>query len=215
MGVGVRLLSAWPSSRPDVVKKMTLHKTMKTMLSVTSVLAVLALAVLPARATTYTDATNDNYGTAEVDISSVVVTNDTNNLIFTINLNTTAISQWPKYLIGIQVGGGVGGQTLINTTYGTGTTAAGNPWGTDVGISTGENYFIGVYLNAGSGGGASLYEYSSATGWSQIDTGSFFVGGTGTNSVGFTLPLSDLGLSAGDSFSFDVLVILQRSSRSL
>ena len=174
------------------------------MLSVTSVLAVLALAVLPARATTYTDATNDNYGTAEVDIGSVVVTNDTNNLIFTINLNTTAISQWPKYLIGIQVGGGVGGQTLINTTYGTGTTAAGNPWGNDVGISTGENYFIGVYMNAGGGGGASLYEYSSTTGWSQIDTGSFFVGGTGTNSVGFTLPLSDLGLSAGDSFSFDV-----------
>ena len=203
--MGVRPLPAWPLIRLDAVKNATLHKTMKIILSVTSVLAVLALAALPAGATTYTDATGDNYGTAEVDISSVTMTNDASNLIITINLtNTATISQYPNYLVGIQIGSGAGGQTLINNT-GSGVNA-GNPWGKTVGISSGENFFIAVYPNGPSWtGAAALFQYSSATGWSQV-------GGTtpvtevasGAPSIKFSVPLSGLGLSAGNTFKFDV-----------
>jgi hypothetical protein len=99
-----------------------------------------------------------------------------------------------------------GGQTAINTTYGTGNPAAGNPYGSDVGISSGENYFIGSYLDGSSySGGAQLYSYNSATGWSQVGaTAPITEIYTGTPSTSFAFPLSALGLSAGSQFKFDV-----------
>ena len=178
------------------------------MLSVPSLLAVLVLAVLPARATTYTDAIGDSDGAAETDISSVVVTNDANNLTFAINLNTSAtISQYPNYLIGIQVVGGPIGQTNINN-LSSGVTA-GNPWGKTVGISSGENFFIGVYPNGPSwSGGAQVFQYTNnqAGGWSSQIGNTIPIAETasGTPSITFSVPLSALGLSAGNSFNFDV-----------
>lgn len=130
---------------------------MKINVPIACVLAGLVMAAPRARATVYTDATGDNYGGAEVDISSVVVTNDANNLIFTINLNSSAtISSSPNYLVGIQVVGAATGQTLINNI--TSGSTAGNPWGKRVGISTGENFFVGCYPNgSGYSGGAQFY----------------------------------------------------------
>ena len=179
---------------------------MKTIFS--SVFAALALAALSVNATVYTDATGDNYGSADADITSVVVTNDGNNVAFTILLNqgaTNGISA--NYLVGIQVVGGPQGQTNINNL--TSGVTAGNPWGNRAGISTGENFFIGCFPNgSGYSGGAKLYQYTNDApgGWSgQIgSTASITEITNGTPSITFSFPLTALGLSAGSNFNFDV-----------
>lgn len=179
---------------------------------VASFTVVLAVAVWPAKAATYTDATGDNYGGPEVDISNVVVTNDASNITFQINLNPSASigptgsAYFANYELGVQVGGGAGGQTAINATYGTGDPTAGNAYGSAVGISSGENFFVGTYLDGPSySGGAQLYSYSTASGWAQIgSTAPITEIYSGTPSVAFTFSLASLGLSPGNTFNFDV-----------
>ncbi len=161
----------------------------------------------PASATTYTDALGDNYGGPEVDISNVVITNDASNIYFTINMNPAAnlvTNYFANYEIGFQMGGGAGGQTAINGTYGTGIGTAGNPYGNAVGISTGENFFIGSFLAGPTySGGAQLYSYQGAvTGWQQV--GATALATTTTTSTSFAFPLSALGLAPGSMFNFDV-----------
>lgn len=179
-----------------------------------SVRALLALGsglflTAAASAETYTDALGDNYGGPEVDIASVVITNDASNIYFQINMNPAAnlaTNYYANYEIGFQMNGGAGGQTAINGTYGTGNPAAGNPYGNSVGISTGENYFIGSYLAGPTySGGAQLYGYSATAGWNQIDsTMPATIVPTGAPSTSFAFPLGDLGLVNGSSFNFDV-----------
>jgi hypothetical protein len=163
-----------------------------------------------ASATTYTDALGDNYGGPEVDIANVVVTNDASNITFQVNLNTAAsigpsANHYANYEVGIQENGGAGGQTLINGIYGT-APADGNPYGNAVGISTGENYFIGSFLDGSSySGGAQLYQFNTVTGWSQVGaTAPINEVYSVTPSTGFTFPLSALGLTAGSTLQFDV-----------
>jgi len=158
----------------------------------------------------YTDATGDNNGGSEVDIASVVVTNDPTNITFTINMNTAAnltTNHFANYEIGIQKGTGAGGQTAINGTFGTGNPAAGNPYGNSVGISTGENFFIGSFLDnlPTNTGGAELFSYNSATGWAKIgSTAPILEVPIGAPSTTFSFPLSALGLVTGNTFHFDV-----------
>jgi hypothetical protein len=168
------------------------------------------LAFIPgvASATLYTDPLADNYGGPEVDINSVSVTNDASNIYFQINLNPAAsigpsANRYGNYEIGIQ--SGPGGQTLINGTFGT-APADGNPYGNAVGISTGENYFIGAFLAGTSfSGGAQLYSFNSGTGWSQVGSNATLnQTNTVTPELDFAFPLSALGLSGGSSFNFDV-----------
>src|ERR1035441_294378 len=134
-----------------------------------------------ASATTYTDTsttpTTDVAGGAgaQVDLSNVVVTNDAFNLYVTINMNPNAnltANYYGAFEMGIQVGNGAGGQTAINNNANLGDPTAGNPLGSTVGISTGENFFIGAQLpgntNAyGGTGGSTLFGFSTSTGWSN------------------------------------------------
>lgn len=159
---------------------------------------------------TYNNVLGNNFGPPEVDIASVVVSNDANNLNFQINLNpnaniTTSGDYYPNYDVGIQVGNGANGQTLINGNYGT-TTANGNPYGNDVGISTGENFFVGTYLaGPGYSGGAQLYSFDSVAGWTQLGaTAAVNEVTAGTPSLAFSLPLSAFGFTTGSQFKFDV-----------
>ncbi len=183
---------------------------MKTIPPIVCSLATLVLALPSANCTTYNDATGDNYGGPEVDISSVVINNDANNLTFQINMNPAAnigVNHFANYEIGIKIGSGAGGQTAINGTFGTGVPAAGNPYGNSVGISSGENFFIGNFLDSPGNfsGGAQLYSYAAAAGWTQIgSTAPITEIYTGTPSSTFSLPLLSLGLSSGSSFQFDV-----------
>jgi hypothetical protein len=182
---------------------------MKINQSTIPLMAFLAVAALPvgAQSTYNVGYAYGNYGDASAGLSSVVINNDANNIYFTININpyaniTTSGDYYANYDIGIQVNGGAGGQTVINGNYGTGT-ANGNPYGDAVGISTGENFFIGTYLAGPSySGGAQLYSFGN-TGWTTV-------GSTGitqnnvTPSLAFAYSLASLGLSPGQSFSFDV-----------
>ena len=137
-------------------------------------LPVLAVAAAASGQTNYNGATYNNYGDNSADIANVVVNNDSSNIYFTITMDpyaniSTSGDYYADYEVGIQMNGGAGGQQAINATYGTGVPAAGNPYGSTVGISSGENYFIGSYLDGPSySGGAQLYSYDSGTGWSQI-----------------------------------------------
>jgi len=163
-----------------------------------------------ASATIYTDPLGDNYGGPEVDIASVNIFSDASNIYFTMNLNPAAsigpsANHYANYEFGFQMGSGAGGQTAINGTFGTGNPAAGNPYGNAVGISTGENFFIGAFLAGTSySGGAQLYSYNSVAGWNQVDsTMPVTQVNTGSPSLSFAFPLADLGLSIGNTFKFD------------
>jgi hypothetical protein len=166
---------------------------MKTISSVGSALAALALVVLPANAQVTYPSAGDGYadGNAATDggiISSVVVNNDANNITFTIN-STALQASYIFYSIELQqVGqGGSGSAVLVN------------PWGENIGISTGVNALVNTY-----GTGASALTYGGGT-WTQNASGSYAAGGAGFTYATMTLPLSSLGLSVGNSFYFDVV----------
>jgi hypothetical protein len=81
---------------------------------------------------------------------------------------------------------------------GSGYTGFANPWGPQVGISSGENALINTY---GTGATPGIYSGS----WAMGSGVSYAAGGTGTDSATITLPLSSLDLSVGNSFYFDVV----------
>jgi hypothetical protein len=169
----------------------------------------LLLTALPTRAGTYTDTLGDNWGPAEVDLGSAVVSDDMQNLTFHLNLNPAAdltANYFPNYEVGIQVRKGAGGQSAINRTFGTSDPTAGNPYGTPVGISTGMNYFIGAFPDGPTySGGAQLYHYAPSDGWTQVgSTAPITEVPNGNPSVEFSFPLSDVGLCPGMDFQFDV-----------
>lgn len=165
---------------------------MKTASFITSALAALALTALPATAQTiYPDATGDfTGGVGALDITSVSVNNDPTTLTFTINLaGDPTAANWYDYYVGISENlfGGVGGD--LNATGG---------WSHDYQMSVGGmDYFIGSW-----GSGASLLTWNGVSAWTPT---SGATGSDTTSSVTVSVPLSALGLSAGNSFQFDVL----------
>ena len=153
-----------------------------------SAIGLLSIAVLNAAATTYTGpgtaiggSPGDGGG-----ISSVVVTNDANNITFTIN-SSQPMASYIFYTVELQIVGQAGN----------GDTSLVNPWGENIGISSGVNSLINTY-----GNGASALTYNS--GWTQNASGGYAAGGTGSNFATMTFALSSLGLNIGDTFHFDV-----------
>lgn len=125
-------------------------------------------------------------------ISSVAVTNDNSNISFTIN-STAPMATYIFYEIELQVAGQpVGDTSLTNNPY----TAP------NVGISTGVNSLLDTYFNYMQGGYDS---YTWSGGWNHTGGTQFSAGGAGTTSATLTVPLSQLGLSIGNSFLFDVV----------
>src|SRR5947208_8545874 len=112
----------------------------------------LVIATTAGAAQTYSDpggATDRAASGPEIDINNVTVSNDALNVTFQINPNSGAdinTNYYGLYEIGIKTGTGAGGQTAINGTYGQNDPTAGNPYGNSVGISSGENFWIGTYL---------------------------------------------------------------------
>ena len=154
-----------------------------------SAIGLLSIAVLNAAATTYTGpgtaiggSPGDGGG-----ISSVVVTNDANNITFTIN-SSQPMASYIFYTVELQIVGQAGN----------GSTSLVNPWGENIGISSGVNSLINTY-----GSGASALTYNS--GWTQNASGGYAAGGTGSNFATMTFALSSLGLTLGNSFLFDVV----------
>jgi hypothetical protein len=123
-------------------------------------------------------------------ISSVDVSNDANNISFTIN-STQNMQSYIFFEIELQITGqaGSGDMSLTNNPY----TAP------NVGISSGANSLIDTYNAAGY----DSYTYSG--GWNHTGGSSFAAGGAGNTFATITVPLSNLGLSVGNSFLFDVI----------
>ena len=152
--------------------------------------AVIAAASLNASATIYTDSTGDIFAgpPAALDISSVEVLNNPTDISFKISVNTASITSpdWGKYTIGID---SIAGGDTSNP--------VGNPWGRNIRMSSGMDYWIGSWVD--SGGGGQLWTYSGS--WSgPVGMGTSISG----NSITITVPLASLGLSPGNTFNFDV-----------
>jgi autotransporter-associated beta strand protein len=178
---------------------------------------------------TYTDATGDYAGggatppppgDSYMDISNVVITNNSTNILFQINLaasdggHTTNLLTDPtnqsfgKYQIGLE------------TVPMAGNTAVSNPYN-PIGISTGMNYWIDNWTNQTTTGTVATPDTGDGqvfnfTGGAWAQTGgnglatdvpgnSAFVQTTlGMSSVTVSVPLAGLGLSIGNQFNFDV-----------
>jgi hypothetical protein len=163
---------------------------MKTFTSMLSVLTALAASSALAQVT-YTG-TGNSLGSSPADggaISSVMVNNDANNISFTINTTATQAS-YIFYSVELQIVGQAG----------SGDTSLVNPWGEHIGVGTGLNAIINTYSDSG----ASALTYGGGS-WTQNASGAYAVGGAGFNFATITMPLTSLGLSAGNSFYFDVI----------
>lgn len=145
----------------------------------------------------YTDTTGDvdaNIGTwPHLDITSVDVTvsADETTITFKINLagspmDTAPGVNWGKYLVGIR--SGAGGSTTSNA------------WASPISMDGGMTHFIGTWADAGSDTcGGDLQTYSGT--WGSTATPVVTKDATGITIVA---NVSDLSLSPGETFSFDV-----------
>jgi hypothetical protein len=148
-----------------------------------------------AQATLFTDATGENFtgaGGGILDISSVEVTDTATDLIFKITLTgDPVVTDWGKYMIG------------INSAPGGDTT--GNGWSRPISLSAGMDYWVGSWVD--SGNGANLSEFTSVWG-QQSQTGGVnpdnLAISEGSSFVTLQFSYAGLGLSAGDTFTFDV-----------
>jgi hypothetical protein len=145
----------------------------------------------PAMSATFFDTTGDNFdGNAHMDITQVDVTDDGTNITFKVTLNGSIANpnDWGKYVIG------------INTNNATGDFGApvGNPWGRNIAMADGTDAWIGSWVD--SGGGIQPWTYAGGS-WTQNGSGVPVLSG---NMTSITTSLASLGLSAGQTFKFDV-----------
>lgn len=139
-----------------------------------------------ANADVYTDATGDIFdaGLVNLDIVSVSMTNDATFLYFDLTV-ADLNADWGKYLLLID--SGPGGDTA-------------NPWGRDIDTNgVGLDAFMGSWIDGG--GGAISYTYDGA--WNDNGTTTPAID-FGLSTISYALPLTSLGLAAGQSFFFDV-----------
>lgn len=149
----------------------------------------LAISASTGRASVYLDAANDLFAGAnapQLDIASVVVSNDTANLHFTINvLGNPVLTNWGSYAIAFVTG--PGGATN------------GNASGAAICQTSGINY----WLTCLGWGNQELCKFNTNTlAWTTNSAGLVFA--NSSNSVALTVAYANLGLSAGASFQFDV-----------
>lgn len=139
-----------------------------------------------ASAELYTDAAGDIVtGNANLDLVSAEITNDDDNLFVSIVVSALD-GDWGKYVMMIDVGGDGG--------------ATGNPWGRDVTTSNGIDAFMGSWVNNGGGGLAYAHDGSQ---WNSGADPSVTVD-FANNTINYTISLAALGLSLGDTFTFDI-----------
>lgn len=133
-------------------------------------------------------------GFDHLDIASVEITNDATSITFDIALNADIdATNWGTYMVAINNGTG---------------SMTDNPWGPRPMDWNGESlsHWIGTWANdGGSGIGGQVW---SNDGMAWAETGSLSSTDDSQHSSGhqiFTVSLADLGLSIGDTFTFDVM----------
>lgn len=159
---------------------------------------ILTVSAMSLQAANYLDSLGDN-GANFLDITSVDVNNTATTLTLTVNVAgdpSNPGNNWGKFLIGFDTVAGGGGN--FNSP---------NGWGKDIQMSSGGmDYFIGSWLDFGSGGDIKNWSGSQ---WDTV-TATYLPNpynlllSVGASSVSYTFDLAALGLSAGSSFNFDV-----------
>ena len=154
---------------------------MKSVLSAVSASLCVAAA---ANAGVYSDAAFDLFdnGFDNLDISSVSVSDDGVNL--SISVTTRGFQNWTKYMM------------YFDTAAAGGTTS--NGWNRPVNLTSSIEYYVGSWVDAPSDN-AQFWAYAGS--WNQSATLSNSVSG---NTVSFVISLASMGLSAGQTFYFDV-----------
>ena len=144
---------------------------------------------MSAHSRVYSDASSDLFdnGFANLDITSVEVTNDASNLTFTVTVR--GFSDWTKYLIGIR------------TAVAASSSTTGNLWGRNNTYAEGINFQIASWVDGGGGFGFSQYVSNA---WASTSGASIDLNQTSSNKVSWTVSLASLGLALGDTFKFDV-----------
>ncbi|HVM61431.1 MAG TPA: PEP-CTERM sorting domain-containing protein [Verrucomicrobiae bacterium] len=121
-------------------------------------------------------------------ISSLAINNDANNITFTLTSSQPQAS-YIFYAIELQIVGQAAN----------GSTSLVNPWGENLGISSGVNSLVNTWNT-----GASALTYSGGS-WGQNEAESYSAGGTGSTFFTVTFALSSLGLSVGEQFKVDAV----------
>lgn len=162
---------------------------MKSTLLSAALVSTVALSSTAMAAMTFTDSTNDLFdnGMSNLDITSVNVWDDAENLYFSVT--TASFSDWTKYCI-------FGGDSTSTST------ATTNPWGRPHDQNgTGTNSFIGSWVNQSSNN-------SQAWGWhapsSTWEVAMMFSNSVSGNTVTWTIAGAGSNNNAGYSFHFDV-----------
>jgi len=142
----------------------------------------------PIFGTVYTDPTNDLDAAVNNDnlnFTGAEVTNDLVNISFEISLvgDIQAVN-WGKYMIGID--SIAGGDTN------------GNAWVRPISMSSGMDYWFGGWVDA-TPDNIQLWYYNGA--WTNT---AVYTSTINPNSVVYSVPLAALGLSPGNSFTFDI-----------
>ena len=158
---------------------------MKFRTSLTALAGVAAMgAAAQLNAALYTDSSNDLFdnGFANLDIESVNMTDDGTTL--TIAVTTRGFQNWTKYMMYFDTAAG-----------GTNT----NGWGRPVNLTSDIERYIGSWVDAPSNN-AQFWSWGGS-GWNQDATLTNSVSG---NTVTWTVSLAALGVTAGQTFYFDI-----------
>ena len=168
---------------------------MKNILNLIVGLAAIGLASSEA-ATTYTDATGETFNSAAgtIDFVGAEVTNTSTDLVISLKVDgNVGATNWGKFMVGIA------------TTKSLGTTS-GNGWSRPINLTApggfGMDFWTGAWVDGG--GGSELYKYNAGA-WNKIGSANQQIGtyATGKSLLTYTLSLSTLGVSVGDTIYFD------------
>jgi hypothetical protein len=162
--------------------------------------ALLAGVALQAHAapgvTTFTDAINDidpsiSTGSGTLDLVKMEVSNTASDVVFQLTVNgNIGSTDWGKFMIGIANNKGNG-------------TSSSDGWGRPITMSAngGMTHWIGSWVD---GGGGSQLWANGSSGWSGPASPAGFTLSAGAQStITFTVSIASLGMSIGDTFSFD------------
>jgi len=162
--------------------------------------ALLAGVALQAHAapgvTTFTDAINDidpsvSSGNGTLDLVKMEVSNTESDVMFKLTVNgNIGTTDWGKFMIGIANNKGNG-------------TSSSDGWGRPITMSAngGMTHWIGSWVDGGAG---SQLWTNGSSGWSgPASLAGFTVSAGAQSTVSFTVSIASLGLSIGDTFSFD------------
>ena len=149
-------------------------------------LACTAAIATAAQGTIYTDSTFDLFdnGLDNLDISQVDINDDGTNL--SIAITTRGFQTWTKYM-------------MFFDTSGSGTST--NAWSRPVTLTSNIDYFVGSWVDASTNNSQFVSWTGSAWNWGSESTLSNSVS---SNTVTWSFSLASLGLSAGQTFYFDV-----------